>query len=110
MTGTDNERLRELNIELLETVALAARTVLDYTEKNHIPFRERFVLGHLLKRAASILDEIGMSMFPQLCRLSDAFIHPKSSDEDYNSTPFRLVQARNEEFGHRIHRLNEHPL
>jgi hypothetical protein len=82
LTVSGNDRLRELNLELLETTAIAAKTVLDYSNVHRIAFPERRVLGHLLKRAASILNEIGMIVDPQIQPLSDAILQGKRPDGD----------------------------
>ena len=58
MTLTERElrEFMELNIELGETLALATEKVLDFADKHDLAFPERVTLGHLLKRATSMVN------------------------------------------------------
>lgn len=73
-SGKELQNLQELSIELLETSALVASKMLEFVERNHLDFPERRALGHLLKRAASLLHEMGVPLAPSIAKLvtSDA--------------------------------------
>jgi hypothetical protein len=96
---TRKEELEETTVDLLETLIIVGQKLLQFADKNRIEFPERETLIHLLIRAKSLVADISLSE-PSLRLISDACIHPKSSDEDYNSTSLgALVTCRDSVLG-----------
>ena len=72
-------RIRDLNIELLETTALALQRINDFAEKNDIPLDDGLKL--LIRKVIIIYEEI---VFPKkgFIWTSDESLQHKKSDEE----------------------------
>lgn len=74
--------LHELNVELMDTLLLIGKRLIEYTDKYQISIEGRSNLASLIGRAQRILEEIG-TPYHRNPVLSDAILQGKSSDKDF---------------------------
>jgi hypothetical protein len=90
--------LHELNVELMDTLLLIGKRLIEYADKYQIPIEGRANLASLIGRAQRILEEIG-TPYNRNPVVSDAILHPKPSDEDFTEpTVWALLHLRDTRF------------
>jgi hypothetical protein len=75
-------QVASLNVELLEHLTQALKWTIAYADANDIALTNIEALYHLLERAQALIKEIAATNAFAYLPSSDAFIHPKASDED----------------------------
>jgi len=84
------QELWTLNVELTDTLILVGRRLTEYIEEYHIEVEGIEGLANLMEKASNLLERIAAEPYARNPVVSDAFIHPKPSDEDSTAPGLRL--------------------
>ena len=80
-------RLRNLNVELMETLVQSLSYIRRYAVRNNLPLPTEDKFIYLLRRVYNLLEEINEEIaLPKALMLSDDFLQGDESDEDFTES------------------------